>query len=124
MYIDTHVAVWLYEALLDRFPDRTKTLIENNDLFISPMAVLELRFLQEIDRISVEASVIVEYLESAVDLQVCRLPFYRIVMESLNIQWTRDPFDRIIVAHAVAGQEGLLTKDQTLHHNTDVCLWD
>jgi PIN domain nuclease of toxin-antitoxin system len=47
MYLDTHAVVWLYEAVLDRFPERATMLLETNDLSISPTVVLELQYLHE-----------------------------------------------------------------------------
>ncbi len=123
IYLDTHVAVWLYDAGLDRFPGYAKQLLEENDLRLSPMAVLELQYLHEIKRITIEAPSIVEYLEAAINLQICPLPFHRVVIEALDINWTRDPFDRLIVAQTRAGQGRLLTKDQTIHNHTDLAVW-
>jgi PIN domain nuclease of toxin-antitoxin system len=115
----------LYEGRTDLFPQRAKALLEQHDLLISPMVVLELEYLREIGRVSVEAPVIVEYLESAIALRVCPLPFHRVVMEALDTEWTRDPFDRLIVAQAAAAQSSLLTKDAVIRANVpELAAWD
>lgn len=125
IYLDTHVVAWLYEARLELFPERAEQLLEEHELLVSPMVVLELQYLHEIERILVEAPVIVEYLESAVGLRVCPLPFHRIVMEALDTRWTRDPFDRLIVAHAAATGSFLLTKDTVIRANAPkLAVWD
>ncbi len=123
IYLDTHVAVWLYDARLDSFPARAKQLLEENDLRLSPMAILELQYLHEIKRITVEAPLIVEYLMATINLQICPLPFHRVVIEALDINWTRDPFDRLIVAQTRAGRGRLLTKDNNIHTHTDLAVW-
>jgi PIN domain nuclease of toxin-antitoxin system len=124
IYLDTHVAVWLYAGDLERFPAKARDLLETNDIMISPMAILELGYLYEIERLSVEAPVIVEYLESAVRLQVCTIPFHRIALEALGLKWTRDPFDRLIVAQAACAKSALLTKDAMLRQNYPQACWD
>lgn len=68
------------------------------------MVVLELEYPYEMERLKTPAAQILEYLESALDLGICLLPFHRLVMEALDMKWTRDPFDRLIVAQARAGQ--------------------
>jgi PIN domain nuclease of toxin-antitoxin system len=45
---------------------------------------------------------------------VSRRPFERVVQAALQEKWTRDPFDRLIVAHAKAAHAPLLTVDQTI----------
>jgi PIN domain nuclease of toxin-antitoxin system len=124
IYIDTHVAAWLYAGDLDRFPARARDLMESNELLISPMAILELQYLREIERLTVDAAVIVQQLESAIDLRVCKLPFHRVSMESVGQSWTRDPFDRIIVAHAITTGRPLLTKDDVIRQHCGLAAWD
>ena len=123
IYLDTHVVVWLYAGELDKISTFAKALIEENDLLISPMVILELTYLQEIERISVEASVIVESLEAAIGLQVCRLSFHQLVMEAMAQNWTRDPFDRIIAANALCAKSKLLTKDAVILKNCPYAVW-
>jgi PIN domain nuclease of toxin-antitoxin system len=124
MYLDTHALVWLYAGEVNRFPQRAQKLLEDEPLLVSPMAVLELQYLYETERITVPPSQIIEYLESAIELEVCRLSFHRVVMESCDLKWTRDPFDRLIVAQAIAGGQILLTKDKTIHAQTELAVWE
>jgi PIN domain nuclease of toxin-antitoxin system len=37
--------------------------------------------------------------------------------------WTRDPFDRFIVAHALASNAILLTADKTIRERCSQALW-
>jgi PIN domain nuclease of toxin-antitoxin system len=52
-YVDTHVAIWLAEANLAKFSQKAISLMQNGDVRISPMAVVELQYLYEIQRIVV-----------------------------------------------------------------------
>ncbi len=124
LYLDTHVLIWLYEGALQRFSQRALQLLETSDLLVSPMAVLEMRFLFEIDRITVDASAILTYLQNSIDVQLCQIPFPRVIIHSLEFNWTRDPFDRLILAQAIAGGGLLLTKDRTILTHSTAALWD
>ena len=42
MYLDTHVVVWLYAGLLDRFGAKATADLNREELIISPMVVIEL----------------------------------------------------------------------------------
>jgi len=123
IYLDTHVIAWLYSGELSRIPPSAKALIEDRDLLISPMVILELSYLHEIERLSVAASMIVEALAATIGLRVCSLPFHRLVVEAMQQKWTRDPFDRIIVANALCAQSLLLTKDVAILQHCPSAVW-
>ena len=124
IYLDTHVVAWLYSGELDRLSPCAGERIEAEDVLISPMVVLELTYLYEIDRLLVDAPVIIGSLEATIGLRVCTLPFHRLVMEAALQKWTRDPFDRIIVANAVCAQSALLTKDRQILQHCQSAVWD
>ena len=124
IYLDTHVLVWLYAGELGRFPVSAQALMEEHELLVSPMAVLELAYLYEIERLLVDSPVIIESLEAAIGLRVCTLPFHRLVMEAITQRWTRDPFDRIIVANAKCAESQLLTKDANILGNYKHAVWE
>ena len=123
IYLDTHVVVWLYAGELGRISTSAKALIEEHDILISPMVILELTYLQEIERLSVDASVIIESLEASIGLRVCRLSFHQLVMEAMSQKWTRDPFDRIIAATALCAKAELITKDAVILKNCQYAVW-
>jgi len=124
IFLDTHVVVWLYAGELDRIVPSARQRIEDQDLLISPVVILELQFLREIGRLKVEAHVIVSALAKIVGLQVCELAFNQVILEALIQDWTRDPFDRMIVAHAAARNLPLLTKDDTILAHYRKAFWD
>jgi PIN domain nuclease of toxin-antitoxin system len=49
-------------------------------------------------------------------LSICDLPFAEVSITSLQQKWTRDPFDRLIVAQALARGARLITKDRFIRH--------
>lgn len=122
-YLDTHAVVWLYNNELHKFPEKTLELIESHDLLISPMVVLELNYLYEIKRLTEKADTLISTLQQEIDLQVCQQHFYKIITKALTQQWTRDPFDRIIVAQAAINQMPLVSKDSVIHEHYHLAFW-
>jgi PIN domain nuclease of toxin-antitoxin system len=52
------------------------------------------------------------------------LPMSVIMNSALQIKWTRDPGDRIIVANAVACNEApLVTSDRCIHEHYPNAIW-
>ncbi|MCG8527919.1 MAG: PIN domain-containing protein [Opitutales bacterium] len=124
VYLDTHVVVWLYAGQVDLLSGLAKDSIDSENLLISPMVGLELQFLSEIGRIKVNSEEIVNDLSMRIGLRYCELPFTSVVTKSLNQHWTRDPFDRIIVAQASLQKESvLLTKDSLIQKNYLKARW-
>jgi len=122
--VDTQVAVWLAEASLAKISRKALSLIQIADLRISPMAVVELQYLYEIRRIVATPPDILVKLNAEIGLSVCDHPFPIIAEIALGETWTRDPFDRIIVAHAKAnGLAPLLTKDEAIRANYRNARW-
>lgn len=114
LYLDTHVVVWLYAGATERFKDETIKLIEDETLLICPIVRMELQYLNETGRVTADASLILETLGRSVGLTTCDQPFAAVVLEAVQQNWTRDPFDRLIVAQASIRDAPLLSKDQTI----------
>ena len=123
IYLDTHVVAWLYAGELDLLPASVRDLIELEDLVISPMVELELEYLFESGRTSVRSKAVVDALADEVGLARCGLPFTQVVAKALEQTWTRDPFDRLIVAQAAARKLPLLTRDQTVLDHYEGAIW-
>ncbi len=124
LYLDTHVVVWLYAGDAARFPDTAKKLLESCELYVSPIVLLELTYLYEIDRISVDSEHIILTLTNQLNLKVCDRLFSEVVMEAMKLNWTRDPFDRIIVATATLSNCSLLSKDKLISKNCSNAIWE
>jgi PIN domain nuclease of toxin-antitoxin system len=123
LYLDTHVLIWLYSKDLQRFTERGIKMIEGNNLFISPMVCLELDYLHEFKKTSVSGKKIVEYLSRSIGLTVCDAPFPELVYAAAEITWTRDPFDRLIVAQAKLLGSPILTKDRVMLDHYKKATW-
>ncbi len=122
IHLDTHVVVWMISGDRKRLsPVRER--IESNVLVISPIVRMELSFLYEIGRIRLPPDEIVATLVDRVGLRVSNASFDEVVMEASSLSWTRDPFDRLIVANAKIDRKPLLTADQTILQNFPPAVW-
>ena len=125
IYLDTHVVAWLYAAGSRGLPEAvTGVLEETKDLRISPMVRLELQYLYEIGRVADPALPVVDTMEASLGVTICSAPFPAIIKEAEGLQWTRDPFDRLIVAHAGLFDATLLTKDSEIHRYYPKAVWE
>ena len=117
-YLDTQVVVWLAGADLAKLSQKALTLIQTADLRVSPMAVIELQYLFEIQRIITSPQDILVKLSAEIGLTVCDYSFPIIAEVALGETWTRDPFDRLITAHAKANNNApLVTRDEMILAN-------
>lgn len=120
---DTHVVAWLYAGRVELIPARARTLIEDGPVLVSPMVALELEYLFEIGRIRERAQGILQALARDMGLRLCDLPFADVVGAAVRQSWTRDPFDRIIVAQAALRRAPLITRDADIRAHYDRALW-
>ena len=124
IYLDTHAVAWLYAGDKDLFPATILEVIgASDDIRISPMVRLELRYLYEIGRVSAPPAPVLDELASALGLVICETAFSAVVLEAEGHSWTRDPFDRLIVAQASLHGAPLVTKDMVIHEHYPEAVW-
>jgi PIN domain nuclease of toxin-antitoxin system len=123
IYIDTHIAVWLYAGQAEKLSEFAKESLNQNEIYISAIVRLELQYLNEIERITDGANEIVSDLSNRIGLRICDKSFNSIISYSMDLVWTRDPFDRIIVANAALNNDPLVTKDRKIldHYAKSLC---
>ncbi len=115
--------IWLYAGQVAKFNPLIRELINEQDLYISPIVRLELQYLYEIQRIMDDATTVITDLSNRVGLTVCDKDWNSIISRSILLTWTRDPFDRLIVAHADLNHNILLSKDETILRNYVYATW-
>ena len=123
IYLDTHVVAWLFAGEGTLLSRTAKQAIESHDLLISPASLLELECLFETKRTTTPGAAVVEDLRSRIGLRLCDLPFPDVARAALGQPWTRDPFDRLIVAQAAVRATPLLTKDRVIRRSYRPALW-
>ena len=106
--LDTNALIWVHTG-----HPRGRSLARASSIYISPVSLLELAFLEEARR--------VRLVPGARDV-LSRDPRWTIdnpmsidlFDAALDLNWTRDPFDRLIVAHARLRGWRLATGDRTI----------
>jgi len=124
IHLDTHVVAWLFAGDLERLGEGNRTLLVGRSLVISPMVELELEYLYEIGHTTIPGAEVVEDLERRLGLSRSDRPFPEVVAVALAQTWTRDPFDRLIVAQAAIDSTPLLTKDATIRDHYPEAVWE
>ena len=122
-YLDTHVVIWLYDGKVEQLSQIAAQHIQNDSLFISPAVVLELEYLHEVRRLTRTSQTMIASLSAEIGLAICELSFAKVVESALHQKWKRDPFDRLIVAHAAANDAVLITKDERIRRHYKRAVW-
>ena len=107
--LDTNAVIWLEQGHRRARP----LLKDHRRLYLSPASLLELQFLHETGRIRIDAatpSAIAEDDRWLLDDPPAAAWFAR----AADLNWTRDPFDRLIAAHALLRRWRLATGNAEL----------
>ena len=123
-YLDTNVVVWLAQGDLRRISPNAHSVLEQADLLISPMVLVELEYLCEVNRIRLSSRTVLLKVEHEIGVRVCDLAFPRVADAAIDEKWTRDPFDRTIVSQAKAnGLAPLISADEEIRENYPRTVW-
>jgi PIN domain nuclease of toxin-antitoxin system len=94
------------------------------DLLMSPMVLLELQYLYEIGRTKLPARDVQLKLAHETAVRMCDLSFPKVVDIAVHESWTRDLFDRMIVANAKAnGLAYLISADEQIAKHYPRTVW-
>jgi PIN domain nuclease of toxin-antitoxin system len=118
------VVSWLYGGQLSRIPKRARGLLAEETPSVSPMVELELSFLFQVGRVTEPATEPLRSLRRSIGLEVADGSFPEVAAAAIDLTWTRDPFDRLIAAHAIVANTPLLTADRTILENLSLATWD
>lgn len=111
--LDTNAVLWLLTGH-DRSRPLTKQL---GYLYLSPVSVLELKLLIESGRIREAPGKTLSMVTQDPRWVLDSPPSDKLFAAAVDIDWTRDPFDRLLVAHAVCRRWRLATGDQHILGN-------
>jgi PIN domain nuclease of toxin-antitoxin system len=122
LLLDSHILLWLVEPGTGRLSPKTKQMIESAaDAYVSIVSLWEIAIKVAKGQIGIDFNLFLEAIDGAglrelpikrEHIQMLRgLPFHH-----------RDPFDRMLVAQALAEPLHLLTSDQKLKPYSDLIL--
>ena len=107
--LDTNAIIWMAEE-----HRRARPLQAFSRLHISPASLLELQFLVETGRLRFKDAASVEAVAADARWHLDEPPAGRWFTAACELGWTRDPFDRLIAAHARVRRWKLATADEHL----------
>lgn len=123
VHLDTHVAMWLLgDVKRNLRPIRHR--LDGASLAISPMVLVELQLLHELGRFRFSASAAERLLAEPIGVTVASVSFADVARQAQALSWTRDPFDRLIVATALAANAPLVTRDEIIQANCPLAVWE
>lgn len=118
IFLDTHIVLMLARREEDALSKKAQVSIQrDDDLRISPMVLLELGYMHEIRRVKTLPEDILADLSVQIGLRLCPSDFGDVAIQALQETWTRDPFDRVIVAQARLNRATLITNDGNIQAN-------
>lgn len=123
-YLDTNAVIRLAHGRTRAIGTDASRLIRRSELLISPMVLIEIEYLYEIGRLTLPAQDILRKMEHEIGLRLCDLPFEDVARAALDEKWTRDAFDRVIVAQAkVKGLAPLISADERVANHYPRTVW-
>jgi PIN domain nuclease of toxin-antitoxin system len=116
-FIDTNSMIWIHQRRQDVFSMEAQNLLANTIVFFSPITRLELNYLWSLNKLSWKPERIIDELKARIPLFEDPTSFSLVIDEAEKLNWTRDPFDRIIVAQAALHESVLITKDRLIREH-------
>lgn len=113
--LDTHFVVWITTGhdRLREFP----WLDAYAPYGVSPVSLLEVQYLGETGRLTVDMRAFRTALSSDARFVLDEAPLLALIDHALPMSWTRDPFDRLLSAHSAARRLPLVTVDRRMLEN-------
>ncbi len=97
--------------------------LEHENLALSPFVHLELAYLCEVGRIKDPVVSVVEELTTRLEMTLVDVSAALVCARAAHLNWTRDPFDRLLAAHAMVAGIPLVTKDETMRRHLALAWW-
>ena len=113
--LDTNALLWLETG-----HPRGRPLVKlRTRLYLSPASLLEVQFLAELGRVRLRNVSSPQELADDERWTLDEPPAGVWFSEAMALSWTRDPFDRLIVAHALARRWKIATADTKILEHMD-----
>ena len=107
--LDTNALIWLAQD-----HRRARPLRSLQRLHVSPASVLEIQFLAEAGRLRLSAGRSLDSITHDPRWRLDEPPASDWFLAACEFSWTRDPFDRLLAAHARLRRWRLATADDEL----------
>ena len=113
--LDTHFLIWIIRDTkrLRHFP----WLSRYEPWGVSAVSFLEIQLLSESGRIKARNPQFTETILSDERFTVDEVSIVKLIQKSLELSWTRDPFDRLLAAHSLVRRAPLCSVDGVVLEN-------
>jgi len=113
--LDTHFLIWITgnAKRIRRYP----WLSHYEPWGVSAISFLEIQLLTESGRLNLRNPQFTEAVLSDARFAVDEVPLVALIQKSLQLSWSRDPFDRLIAAHSIARRVPLCSVDSVMIEN-------
>ena len=122
-FLDTHAAVLLWEHKSATFGRKSRALLDTARLHVSPIVALELQYLYDIKRLCPTPEALLADLSRESGVELAHDDIADVVTHAATLTWTRDPFDRLLVGHALLRQLPFITRDRVILANLPSVVW-
>lgn len=118
--LDTHILLWLL-AGSNRLKE-VPHLSNFSSWCLSPVSFLEMKFLVEIGRLKMNLAAVLARLRQDERFHIDDVSLDNLCDAALDLDWTHDPFDRLLVAHSITRSLPLITADRIIQANYPAAL--
>jgi len=123
--LDTHAVIWYLEDS-SRLPSNTKEIIDNNTnrIFISSVSLWEIAIKINLGKLNLIMSFdeVLDHVKKG-DFEVVQIEDEYLKMLSILPFIHKDPFDRLLIATALAENLTILTADENIHKYDVSWVW-
>ena len=123
LFLDTHILIWLYQRDAAKFSAKNRETLDISNLYMPAISFLEIQFLKEIKRVTFSAEEILDELRIDLAINITEANAISLIRKAIEFNWTRDPFDRLIIAETVLYNAKLMTKDSNILANFHDAVW-
>ena len=116
--LDTHFLIWIVSnsRRLKKYP----WLNSYQPWGVSPVSLLEIQALAEVGRGTIDNPRFSEEVMADSRFEVDDVSLTAVILRSLQLTWSRDPFDRFIAAHSLLRRVPLCSVDEAMLQNHKV----
>lgn len=121
--VDTHILIWLHQGPARQLTPAVLARLRREQLGFSPFSRLEMQYLHEIGRLRPLPQDLIDHVAGRLALFEVDVSASAVCNAAAQISWTRDPFDRLLAAHATAQGLTLVTKDEAMRQHLSLAWW-
>jgi PIN domain nuclease of toxin-antitoxin system len=121
IHLDTHALVWFLTGQTAELRPIAHKL--RAPIGLSPLVFLEIQYLHDSGKLGLTGAGARKDVAGLREFVVSPTPLLEVLERSLALDWTRDPFDRLIVGNALADGAVLLTRDRQILERCRSAAW-